>query len=303
MRSTPVTVSPRSEPIAGDGVLVVDKPDGPTSQRVVTIVKRSLGVRKAGHTGTLDPFATGVLPVCLGRATKLATWLTGSDKTYRARMRLGVTTDTLDRTGTVTGERDATGVSRDALEAALASFRGIIQQVPPMYSAVKIDGKRLYEHARKGREVKREPREVTIHELELEALEGVTAVVRVVCSKGTYVRTLVADLGEALGVGAHVLELRRTASGDFAESLSVPLEVVRSSPEEARAHLIGLDEVPLPMPSVSVDPAIAERVGHGAPIRLPDAPEGPFAVRDAEGRLLAVAERADGGRIRILRGI
>lgn len=278
-----------------DGVVVVDKPDGPTSQQAVSRVKRMLGVRKAGHTGTLDPFATGVLVVCVGRATKLATWLSGADKEYLADVVFGVATDTLDRTGTVTQELDASALERERLEEKLHHFRGEIEQLPPMFSAVHVNGKRLHELAREGKEVERPPRQVIIHELELVSFAHGRAWLRVRCSKGTYIRTLAADLGQALGVGAHVAELRRTASDPFTIEQAVPLDQV--GPED----LVGIDDVKLPMPDALLDARDAQGVRHGRPPRI-DVEPGLVALRDEDGVLLAVAQ-SHGDRLEILRGI
>ena len=200
--------------MAIDGVLLVDKPEGPTSQAAVTKVRRALGVDKAGHTGTLDPFATGLLIVCLGRATKVAQWLTGEDKGYRAVLTLGAATDTDDRTGKEISRADASRVDRTALEAALSKQRGAIRQVPPAFSAIQKDGERMYDKARKGEAVELEPRDVTVHELVLESFTpgaAATATISLRVSKGTYIRSIARDVGAALGVGGHLSSLRRTS--------------------------------------------------------------------------------------------
>ncbi|NVB80828.1 MAG: tRNA pseudouridine(55) synthase TruB [Kofleriaceae bacterium] len=188
-----------------------------SSASAVEHVKRRLGAKRAGHGGTLDPIATGVLPICLGEATKLAQYLLANDKAYEADLVLGIETDTLDRTGTVTRTCDASHVTRDAIEAALAARRGEHDQLPPMYSAIKQGGVRLYERARAGEEIERTPRRVRIDRLDLLDFNPATAHLRIAidCSKGTYVRSLVADIGTDLGCGAHMTELRRTRSGVF----------------------------------------------------------------------------------------
>ncbi|HEX4462515.1 MAG TPA: tRNA pseudouridine(55) synthase TruB, partial [Polyangia bacterium] len=198
-----------------NGVLVVDKPRGVTSFDIVAMTRRALGVRRVGHAGTLDPLATGVLPVCVGDATKLVPFLMGGDKEYEAEARLGVTTDTLDAEGQVTSEMDAAGIGRADVEAALAGFRGAIRQRPPMHSALKVNGQRLYDLARQGIEVDRVERPIVVHSLTLTAFESPTLALHVRCGKGTYIRSLVADLGAALGVGAHMTALRRTRVGAF----------------------------------------------------------------------------------------
>jgi len=196
------------------GVVIVDKPAGITSHDAVDRVRKLLGERKAGHTGTLDPMATGVLPVCVGEATKIASFLTGDDKVYEATMRLGVRTDTLDMTGQVLAEQQPRATEAD-VKAVLAAFVGTITQVPPQYSAVKVRGKALYKWARKGIRVEPPPREVQIREILLQGIELPRVRFTVTCSKGTYVRTLCADMGDRLGCGAALEQLRRTRSGIF----------------------------------------------------------------------------------------
>jgi tRNA pseudouridine55 synthase len=229
-----------------DGLLVIDKPTDMTSHEVVSATRRILKERRIGHTGTLDPFATGVLLVLVGRATRLAQFLSGADKEYDAIIRLGYATDTGDRTGTpVPGPHASadkprfTGWTDDEIERALASLRGWIDQVPPMYSAKKIGGKKLYELARRGEEVERAPVRVCIHELEAirpdgqlvkDNLDGTFDFhIRVVCSAGTYVRALAVDFGQRLSVGAHLAELRRTRVGEFSVTNAVTLEQLKTS--------------------------------------------------------------------------
>jgi tRNA pseudouridine55 synthase len=206
--------------------VVVDKPAGITSFDVVARVRRALGERRVGHAGTLDPMATGVLPVCVGEATKLVPFLMGGDKEYEAEACLGVTTDTLDATGTVVAEASCAHVTRADVEALLPRFTGRILQVPPMHSALKIDGQRLYELARKGVEVEREARPIEIHALTLTAWTPPRLGLRVCCGKGTYIRSLIDDLGRALGVGAHMTALARTRVGAFARAAAVALDAL-----------------------------------------------------------------------------
>lgn len=205
------------------GVVIVDKPAGITSHDAVDRVRKLLGERKAGHTGTLDPMATGVLPVCVGEATKIASFLTGDDKVYEATMRLGVRTDTLDMTGQVLTEQEPRATDAD-VKAVLAAFTGTITQVPPQYSAVKVRGKALYKWARKGIRVEPPPREVQIREILLQGIELPRVRFTVTCSKGTYVRTLCADMGDRLGCGAALEQLRRTRSGIFRMQDAVRLD-------------------------------------------------------------------------------
>jgi tRNA pseudouridine55 synthase len=226
-----------------DGWLLLDKPVDLSSNHALQRAKRLMDAQKAGHTGTLDPFATGLLICCFGRATKIAGHLLEADKTYTATLLFGVETDSGDLTGEVVSQADASfeGVSQEALEAVLPNFRGVISQVPPMTSALKHKGRPLYAYAREGITIDRPPREVTIHELDVLSCEGRTASVKVSCSKGTYVRTLAQDIGRALGVGAHLVALRRDSVGTFdikdaftleqIAELASPLTAVRSLSE------------------------------------------------------------------------
>jgi tRNA pseudouridine55 synthase len=217
------------KPEALHGVVVVDKAAEITSAGAVELVRRRLGVRRAGHAGTLDPIATGVLAVCVGEATKLVAFLQTDDKAYEVDAIFGVETDTLDRAGQVTRTTDPGHITREAVVTALASRIGEQDQVPPMYSAVKQAGVRLYERARAGETVERAPRRVRVDRFELVAWQPPRARFAIACSKGTYVRSLVADLGEALGAGAHVAELRRTQSGAFAIAQARAIEALDAS--------------------------------------------------------------------------
>lgn len=277
-----------------DGVLVIDKPGGMTSHDVVARVRRAAGQRRVGHAGTLDPDATGVLVVALGRATRLMPYLQASRKEYTARAVLGRTTTTLDAAGEVVSEADASAIGRDEVDAALASFVGDIQQIPPMVSAVRVGGERLHVKARRGEVVERAPRPVTIHELELlDFVPGRDAEVafRVVCSTGTYVRTLAADVGERLGVGAHLRTLRRVFSGRFGEADAHPLEAVVAAGEQGRlAELVltpaeGMSD----HPRRDVDAHEAAELGFGRSLAETGRP-GPVAAVDADGRLVAVIQ-------------
>lgn len=229
-----------------DGIINVYKEKGFTSHDVVAKLRGILQMKKIGHTGTLDPDATGVLPVCVGKATKVCDLLTDKDKIYEAVIRFGVTTDTLDMTGTVTGEYPV-AVTKEQLVDTLAAFVGEIDQIPPMYSAIKINGKKLYELARKGQEVERKPRRVTIHELILleENLEQKECTIRVHCSKGTYIRSLCSDIGKKLGCGATMKELVRTRVGQFelahAHTLSQIEDIVKNT--ETESVLVPIDAV------------------------------------------------------------
>ncbi len=266
------------------GVLVVDKPSGCTSHDVVDQVRRKLGTRKVGHAGTLDPDATGVLVLGVGRGTKLLQFVTGTDKRYVGEVVMGTTTDSLDSTGEVTATFDMSATLDQVVEAA-AGFVGDIEQIPPMVSAIKIDGKRLHELAREGKEVDRPPRPVTIHDLQIEATDD-PAVFRmsVHCSSGTYIRTLAADLGAALGGGAHLRGLRRTAVGRFDETQAASVD---------DAELRPLVEMLAHMPTLEVDEAVAAQVRNGRSLG-PSGGSGELAIVDQAGELLAVYESRDG---------
>ena len=226
-----------------DGVLVVDKPAGPTSHDVVDAVRDRFRLRKVGHGGTLDPQATGVLPILIGRGTKLSSALMGSDKVYEGLMRLGVETDSQDADGTITREASFEAVTREQVEAAFAELTGDIWQTPPMVSAKKINGTPLYKLARKGKTVEREPKLVHVHEFSIRGFTPPDVAFTVRCTKGTYVRTLCADAGKTLGCGAHLAALRRTASGELTADQAVPLETMLSwSVEDLKCELLPLQK-------------------------------------------------------------
>ncbi|MCA2979648.1 MAG: tRNA pseudouridine(55) synthase TruB [Myxococcaceae bacterium] len=274
-----------------NGILVVDKPKGPTSSDVVQLVRRALKEKKAGHTGTLDPMATGVLALCLGDATRVAQVFTDGDKAYDATVKLGVTTDTLDAEGQVLGTSPVPAVTAESLEAVLSRFRGPQRQTPPMYSAVKKDGRRLYELARSGEEVEREARDVTVYALTLNDFSADELKVSVRCSKGFFVRMLAADLGEALGCGAHLSALRRTQSGPFSLAQALPLStLLDQGPVAAEGRLVPVDEALSFLPEVKTTPAEAERVRHGGLVEVPRADCPLVRVTDEAGHVLALAE-------------
>lgn len=278
------------------GILPIDKPDGPSSHDIVAVARRTLGLRRIGHTGTLDPFATGLLLLCLGPATRLAEYLIGLDKEYEATARLGVATDTLDRTGAVTAESDAWSQLDDArVRAAFEDQVGTRPQTPPAYSAKKVGGRKAYELARAGEAVTPEPVDVTIHALDVLGVDGADVRFRLRCSSGTYVRAVAREAGAALGVGAHLTALRRTAIGRFrvedaiaVSDLEDPVAVHNAlvAPVRAVEHLRAVE--------LSTDDA--RRIGHGQRLATGDAPEGLLALV-ADGELVAVAE-SDGRTIR-----
>jgi tRNA pseudouridine55 synthase len=292
------------------GVLVIDKPQGPTSFEVVRRVRSALGSKRAGHTGTLDPMATGVLPVCVGEATKLAGLLTEGDKAYDAVIRLGVVTDTQDVTGTPLESRPVPPLSTELLEAALGKFRGSFLQVPPMYSAVKVKGKRLYEHARAGESVERAPRQVTVYSLVLRDFSASECTLSVRCSKGFFVRSLAEDLGRALGCGGTLKSLRRTQSGPFGLDRALPLSQVEAlgvagpaGRAELEARMVPMADALPDLPVVRVAEKDVSRVLHGVPLVLgADAPGGRVRVLGPDGGLLAVGEVYEGrlGYVRVV---
>jgi tRNA pseudouridine55 synthase len=287
-----------------DGILNIDKPEGWTSHDVVARVRRLLKEKRVGHTGTLDPFATGVLVVMVGRATRLAQFLSSDAKEYAALVRFGYATETGDRTGArrrddegTAFEKRARAWSESEIEAALSALRGEIEQVPPMYSARKIAGRKLYELARKGETVERAPRLVTIYEFEAERHPNgelllwnedgtCDLLVRVKCSAGTYVRVLAESLGERLGVGAHLASLRRTRAGEFRIEDGVTLHELQAKAEEGAAAnlLVSMNAALSALPFLHLTAEEARRVGHGAPL----------SFRNKEGR-----DYADGERLRL----
>ena len=251
------------------GLVLVDKPAGWTSHDVVGRMRRILKTRRIGHTGTLDPFATGVLVTCINKGTRLVRFLSGEDKEYLATMRLGSATDTGDLTGrVVTPIAETSHITFDLVNEALSHFHGRIKQTPPMYSAKKIGGKKLYEIARRGLEVEREPIEVEIKELELREIQESSCFIRVVCSSGTYVRTLAEDIGKRLGVGAHLIELRRTRAGSFGIDSVVTLEQLAQYAETDQIQRITVPMVDaLPFELLQLNDEERTAIRHGRPIR------------------------------------
>ena len=282
-----------------NGILIIDKPAGWTSMDVCAKLRGIFHEKRVGHGGTLDPMATGVLPVFVGRATRAVEFAENSDKEYIAGLRLGLVTNTQDATGETLEEREAL-VTGEALEAALARFRGEIAQVPPMYSAVKINGKKLYELARKGKEVERKPRSVTIHALELlgRPEAGEDFQLRVRCSKGTYVRTLCHDIGQALGCGGCMSSLRRTVAAGYTLADAVTLEQVQ---ERGEALLRPLDSLFAQYPALTVrSPGQEKRVRCGNPVTLPGTADGTYRLYGQAGDFLCLSQ-ARGGELTALK--
>ena len=291
------------------GVLLLDKPQGASSNDVLQKVKRLYNANRAGHTGALDPLATGMLPICLGEATKFSQYLLDSDKRYRVIARLGQRTDTSDADGQIVEERPVTFTDAQLAEA-LESFRGDTQQVPSMYSALKYQGKKLYEYARQGIEVPREARPITVYELLFIRHEGNELELEIHCSKGTYIRTIIDDLGEKLGCGAHVIFLRRLAVSKYPVERMVTLEQLREYVEQAEQQGIPasqlLDPLLMPMdspasdfPVVNIPSVVAAYFKNGQPVRASQAPASGL-VRVTEGddaQFIGMAEIDDEGRV------
>ncbi len=278
-----------------NGILVIDKSAGWTSQDVAAKLRGVFHERRVGHGGTLDPMATGVLPVFVGRATRAAEFLESAEKEYVAGLRLGVVTDTQDTSGTVL-ETNSVCVTRAQLEAALRQFLGPIEQIPPMYSAIKINGQKLYELARRGQEVARRPRSITIHALELLEGEGADWTVRVRCSKGTYVRTLCHDLGRALGCGGCMSSLRRTRAGSFTLAQAVTMQQVLdfAAGQDPQQLLMPVDAVFAAHPPLIVTLGQAAKLKNGAQVKDWQFQPGTYRVYAEDGEFLLLG-RVEGG--------
>lgn len=280
------------------GVLLLDKPAGISANFALQKAKRLYQAAKAGHTGTLDPFATGLLPVCLGEATKFSQFLLDADKTYQGWVRLGQTTTTGDPEGEVLSLQPV-DVSQAQVEQVLNRFVGRISQIPPMYSALKRDGKALYEYARQGVEVERAPREVMIYDLRLDRFAGEELVITVRCSKGTYIRTLAEDIGKALGCGAYLEALRRTAIGEFVVEHAKTLEQLDGmSMEQRDGCLLSEDSLLQGFPEVELDADSAFYLGRGQEVWLPrTAVDGTVRLYDDKRRFLGIGEVTEEGKI------
>ena len=298
-----------------DGVLIINKEAGWTSHDVVAKVRHLLAGVKVGHAGTLDPAATGVLPLLIGRGTRIAEYLVEWDKEYRAVLRLGETTDTQDATGTVLTRYTTNSVTPNAIHEAVARFHGPMQQIPPMYSAVKVDGVPLYKSARAGKTIVREARTIVIHALDVEAVQGRDVTLRIVCSKGTYVRTLCADIGDVLGVGGHMLALERTRVGPLTidQALTVGEVITRHALGGLSSHLLSLDRALDRLGIAVVDGQTADRLRHGTPVsaakilrremvvgaehELPS----PVRIHDTDGCLVAIGHCPEtaGGTLKV----
>jgi tRNA pseudouridine55 synthase len=279
-----------------EGVLLVDKPEGPTSHDVVAVVRRCLREKRVGHAGTLDPLATGLLVLMIGRATRLASLLSGVDKTYRGIIRLGVGTDTYDRAGVPDGPPRPVTASRGDLEAIIDRFRGTVLQTPPVFSAKKVHGTPMYRLARRNRPVTPVPAQVTFRRLELLAYSNGDLEIEAEVSAGTYLRSFAHDLGQVLGCGAHLHSLRRIAAGPFRVEGALDLSTIEALGPALAERVLPLDEVPLGMPTLQLTNAGVHAVRHGRPCGLgdlstpPPIPPGRCRLQGPEGRLIAIAE-------------
>ena len=280
-----------------DGVLLVDKPEGPTSHDIVAIARHALGVSRIGHAGTLDPMATGLLVLMIGRATRLATFLSGMDKTYCGTLRLGVATDTFDRDGTPVGPPRPVQVDEAALRAAFERFQGTVSQVPPVYSAKKVHGTPMYRLARRHKPVTPTPTLVTFRRLDFLGLSGPQVAFAAQVSAGTYIRSFAHDLGEILGCGAHLDSLRRTAAGPFTLEGALSPDEIRALGPGAAMRATPMDDIPLGIPTLVLTPAGIHAIRHGRPCALsevatprPPLPTGRCRLKGPEGRLIGIGE-------------
>ncbi|MBQ7331507.1 MAG: tRNA pseudouridine(55) synthase TruB [Oscillospiraceae bacterium] len=274
-----------------NGIVIVDKPQDWTSQDVAARLRRVFNTRRIGHGGTLDPMATGVLPVFVGRGTRAVSFFEHAEKVYETVLRPGITTDTEDITGTVLTQQEVCLTSEE-IEAVLPRFRGEILQTPPMYSALKVDGKKLYELARKGVEVERKPRPITIHELTLLKVAEDGIHLRVHCSKGTYIRTLCKDIGSALGCGGCMAALRRVQAGEYTAEQAVPLETLLES-ENPEQYLLTVDSMFASHPQVTLTPKQELRCRNGNSFSV-DMAQGTYRLYSQTGEFLALAQVEDG---------
>ncbi|MFW5969121.1 MAG: tRNA pseudouridine(55) synthase TruB [Halofilum sp. (in: g-proteobacteria)] len=287
------------------GILLLDKDSGMSSNRALQRVKRLFGAAKAGHTGSLDPLATGLLPICLGEATKVSAFLLEADKRYRFTARLGELTDSGDADGERLATRSVSGIDSARIEAALEGLRGEIEQLPPMHSALKHAGRPLYEYARRGIEIERSPRPTVIYDLELLAFDGRDAELEVYCAKGTYVRTLAEDLGAALGCGAHVTALRRTGAGPFGDEaltalaeLEADAEADGGGPQRLDRHLLPIDSALMAWPRLDLGPDLAGFIRQGQAVQVSGAPTaGLVRLYGRDGGFLGMGRIASDGRV------
>lgn len=285
-----------------DGIVILDKAIGISSNRALQEVKRIFDAQKAGHTGSLDPLATGVLPLCLGEATKVSQFLLDSDKKYRTTLKLGVRTDSGDSEGNVLESCADFQVTEKQIEDALSRFKGEIDQVPPMYSALKVNGVPLYKMARKGQTIEREARQITVYSIELTAFEGDELELEIACSKGTYIRTIADDLGQALECGAHIIALRRTQAGAFTEADCVTTEQLKEESESGGLsvideHLIPMDKAIADLPEVVLPSITATFIKNGQPVLVRHLPEEGLVRLYEEEQFIGIGCIDDDGKV------
>lgn len=284
-----------------NGIIVIDKPKGRTSHDMVYFIRRMTGIKKVGHTGTLDPDATGVLPVCIGNGTKVSDMLLESDKCYRAELILGKTTDTQDLSGNVLEEKEVNLREEEIIKAA-NSFVGEIEQIPPMYSAIKQDGKKLYELARKGIEVERKPRRVTVNEITIVKIDKNTVTIDVDCSKGTYIRTLCSDIGEKLGCGGCMGNLRRTKAGMFKIDESHTVEEIEKLKENGKLGdiILPVDSVFMKYPKIQLNEKQVKSVTNGIRMTYKGIEGQTYRVYDNNNEFLCISKIED-GKLRLVK--
>ena len=284
------------------GIVVLDKANGLSSNAALQEVKRLYEANKAGHAGSLDPLATGVLPVCLGEATKVSQFLLDSDKRYRARIKLGIRTDTGDSEGSIIERNEGIRVSREAIERALTKFKGEVEQVPPMHSAIKMNGVPLYKLARKGIAVEREPRLVTLYQICIVEFVNSELELEISCSKGTYIRTIADDLGQILGCGAHVIELRRTQAGVFTEKDSISSEELALEKEnrgldKIDQFLIPMDRAIQDLPEVNLPSITASHVKNGQAVLVRHLPKNGLVRMYEDEQFIGIGSIDDDGKV------
>ena len=284
------------------GIIVLDKAVGLSSNMALQEVKWLFEANKAGHTGSLDPLATGVLPLCLGEATKVSQFLLNSDKRYRARIKLGIRTDSADSEGEVIAECDEVNVSREQVEQALQSFKGETQQIPPMHSALKVDGVPLYKLAREGKTISREARNICVYELELTDFQGDEIELEITCSKGTYIRTIADDLGQNLGCGAHIIALRRLQAGAFTEADCVSTDALREVKEKhgmdrLDQNLIPMDRAIEDLPEVNLPSIAASQFKNGQSVLVRHLPEEGLVRLYEEEQFIGIGCIDDDGKV------
>lgn len=284
------------------GIIVLDKAVGLSSNKALQEVKWLFEANKAGHTGSLDPLATGVLPLCLGEATKVSQFLLNSDKRYRARIKLGIRTDSADSEGQIIAQCDGVNVSRKQVEQALQSFKGETQQIPPMHSALKVDGVPLYKLAREGKTIPREARSICVYELELTDFQGDEIELEITCSKGTYIRTIADDLGQDLGCGAHIIALRRLQAGAFTEADCVSTDVLREVKEKhgmdrLDQNLIPMDRAIEDLPEVNLPSIAASQFKNGQSVLVRHLPEEGLVRLYEEEQFIGIGCIDDDGKV------